>query len=85
MATIEELAENLRTGLAAAFGEGKTVDPDRAEHILKGLAMMEANQYGYNIDAYTIPEDIQGLAGDYILRITAQAWTEWDQHLSQQQ
>jgi hypothetical protein len=83
MATFEELAATVRAGLAEAFA-GKTVDADRAEYVMCGLAKMEAANYGYDINNYTIPEDFQGLAGDYILRITEQAWTTWDQHLSQQ-
>lgn len=74
------VARNLRLGLAVAFGEGKTVDADRAEYVVRGLATQRVGVE--NIDAYTDPEDIRGLAADHLLAFVNAAWATWDNHLA---
>ena len=78
MATIEELAATFRAGILTALG--RTIDADKAEWTLRGLAMREADRSNYNIDTYTIPEDYLDLAGSWLLRYLDQAYLDWDQH-----
>lgn len=81
MATIEDLAATMRAGLLAAFGA--TVDADKAEWCMRGLAADEARRIGYDIDNYTVPEDFLGLARDRVIRFVDDAWLSWDRHLQE--
>jgi len=76
MATIAELAATMRQGLLD--GLTRTVDADQAEKALRGLFMLEAQRNSQDPYAYSIPEEMQAMAADYIVRVVDDAWAVGD-------
>ena len=80
MATIEDLAATMKTGLDAAYNTNM-VDADRAGYTMRGLAKLQAQRFGADIDNYTDPADFLQMAGVEIRRALDNAWNAWDAHL----
>ena len=82
MTTIEEYGAGMRQALLDAFN-GKTVDADKATYCLLGMFKRECDRNNYDPAGYTLPEDMVGMAGDYITRIVDDAWNTWDAYLTE--
>jgi hypothetical protein len=82
MATIPELAGDMRDGLMAAYG--RTVDTDKAEAIIQGLCLMESEAISRDDTGLTIPEERRDSAGDQILRLCEVAYQRWDAYTQSQ-